>query len=284
VTLVSKFDPWRSALCTCPPKLTFNPYTGCDHGCTYCYASSYIPRFSQCRPKKNLIQRLSSEAAKLTGEIVSISNSSDPYPRLEAKMTLMRSCLEILSEHNCKVQIITKSSLVVRDIDLLEKIPSMVSLTITTDDDETARILEPHAPPVSERLKAVEKLVQKGLPIAVRIDPIIPFVNDHFEKLVENLAALGVKHITSSTYKVRQDDWKRFNAAMPEAAAKLRSLYFESGERMAGYIYLPRDLREGLMLRVAVSAKKNGIKFGTCREGLSRLNTNVCDGSWLLDE
>ena len=284
MTLISKFDPWRSALCTCPSKLTFNPYTGCDHGCTYCYASSYIPRFSQCRPKKNLIQRLNSEAAKLTGEIISISNSSDPYPRLEARMALTRSCLRTLSKHNCKVQIITKSNLVVRDIDLLAKVPSMVSLTITTDDDETSRKLEPHAPPVSQRLKTIAKLVKKGIPTAVRIDPIIPFVNDHFEKLVETLAALGVKHITSSTYKVKQDDWRRFGAAMPEVAAKLRPLYFERGERMAGYTYLPHDLRVSFMERIAVSAKKNGIKFGTCREGLSHLNTGVCDGSWLLDE
>jgi DNA repair photolyase len=283
VALISKFDPWRSALCTCPSKLTFNPYTGCDHGCTYCYASSYIPRFSQCRPKKNLIQRLRSEAAKLTGEIISIANSSDPYPRLEAKMCMTRSCLEILSRHNCKVQIITKSSLVARDIDLLRKIPSMASLTITTDNDETGRILEPYAPPVSERLKAVQTLVQKGLPTAVRIDPIIPYVNDHFEKLVETIAALGVKHITGSTYKVKQDDWRRVSAAMPEFAARLRPLYFEKGEKMAGYLYLPRDLRVSLMKKLRASAEKNGIVFGTCREGLSHLNTGACDGSWLLD-
>ena len=220
---------------------------------------------------------------KLTGEIISVSNSSDPYPRLEAEMGLMRSCLEIFSESNCKVQIITKSSLVVRDVDLLAKIPSMVSLTITTDDDEISRLLEPYAPPVSERLKTVEKLVQKGLLTAVRIDPVIPFVNDRFEELVETLAALGVKHITSSTYKVKQDDWRRFNTAMPEVAAKLRSLYFERGERIAGYVYLPRDVRASLMEKVSASAKKNGVKFGTCREGLSYLNTGACDGSWLLD-
>jgi DNA repair photolyase len=284
VTLISEFDPWRSALCTCPPKLTFNPYTGCDHGCVYCYASSYIPKFSHCRPKKNLTQRLRSEATKLNGQIISISNSSDPYPRLEAKTALMRSCMEILSRHNCKVQIITKSNLVVRDTDLLGRIPSMVSLTITTDDDTTARILEPYAPPVSERLKAIERLVQKGIPTAVRIDPILPFVNDQLEKLVETLAALGVKHITSSTYKVRHDDWRRFSAAMPEVAARLRPLYFEKGQRMAGYLYLPRDLRVSLMQKVRVAAEKNGVKFGTCREGLSHLNTGVCDGSWLFDE
>jgi DNA repair photolyase len=196
----------------------------------------------------------------------------------------MRSCLEILSGHNCKVQIITKSSLVTRDVDLLAKIPSMASLTITTDIDETARILEPYAPPVSERLKAVQKLVQKGLPTAVRLDPIIPFVNDHFGKLVETLAALGVKHITGSTYKVKQDNWRRFSAAMPELAAKLRPLYFERGERIAGYLYLPRDFRVSLMEKLHASAEKNGIVFGTCREGLSHLNSGVCDGSWLLDE
>jgi DNA repair photolyase len=136
---------------------------------------------------------------------------------------------------------------------------------------------------VSERLKAVQKLVQKGLPTAVRIDPIIPFVNDHFEKLVETLVVLGVKHITGSTYKVKQNNWRRFNAAMPEFAARLRPFYFEKGERMADYLYLPRDLRVSLMEKLRASAEKNGIVFGTCREGLSHLNTGVCDGSWLLD-
>lgn len=196
----------------------------------------------------------------------------------------MRSSLEILSTHDCKIQIITKSSLVVRDIDLLRKIPSMVSITITTDKDDTAEIIEPHAPPPSDRLKAVERLVQKGLPTAVRIDPIIPFVNDNLEKLVETLSSLGVKHVTSSTYKVKPNNWKRFSAAMPEIAAKLRPLYFQRGERMAGYLYLPRDLRSRLMESVRVLAEKNGIKFGTCREGLSHLNTGICDGSWLLDK
>jgi DNA repair photolyase len=221
---------------------------------------------------------------KLTGQIVSISNSSDPYPRLEAKMALMRDCLEILSENDCKVQIITKSSLVVRDIDLLRRIPSMVSLTITTDDDETARTLEPHAPPSSERLKAVGKLIQQGLRTTVRIDPIIPFVNDHFEELVGTLAALGVKHITCSTFKVKQDSWRRFAAAMPNAAARLKPLYFERGEKIGGYLYLPRDLRNSLLEEAYASAKENGVKFGTCREGLAHLNTGVCDGSWLFRE
>ena len=170
VPLISSFDPWRSGLCTCPPKLTFNPYTGCDHQCTYCYASSYIPNFKECRPKKDLLIALKREAAKLKGETISISNSSDPYPRAEASAGLTRRCLEILSESNCKIQIITKSNLVIRDDDLLSKIPATVALTITTEDDSLARQIEPFAPSPSERIRAVQDLIKAGIPVSVRID------------------------------------------------------------------------------------------------------------------
>ena len=97
--LLTAFDPWKSQICTCPDKLTFNPYTGCDHKCLYCYASSYIPNFFKCRPKKNLLSRLRQESTKLKGELISISNSSDPYPRIEKKLRLTRECLEILVEN-----------------------------------------------------------------------------------------------------------------------------------------------------------------------------------------
>jgi DNA repair photolyase len=282
VNLISQFDPWRSPLCTCPPKLTFNPYTGCDHKCIYCYASSYIPKFFSCKPKKDLLSRLEKEAEKLTGEIVSISNSSDPYPKMEAEKGLMRKCLQILSQHNCKIQIITKSNLVVRDIDMLKKIPSMVSLTITSDDDSMAKIIEPQAPPPSERLKTAEALIANGIPTSVRIDPVIPFVNDNPENLIGTLVSIGVKHVTSSTYKVKLDNWQRLNKALPETAEKLKPLYFERGERISGYTYLPKDLRLTLMKRFADLAKQYDVRFGTCREGLSQLNTATCDGSWLL--
>jgi DNA repair photolyase len=282
VSLITEFDPWRSKLCTCPPKLTFNPYTGCDHACVYCYASSYIPKFFRCRPKKDLIPGLKREAVKLKGEIVSIANSSDPYPNLEAKTGLTRKCLEILSQQNCKIQIITKSNLVVRDIDLLKKMPSIVSLTITTDDDNVAKLIEPHAPSSSERLKAVEILIEEGIPTSVRIDPIIPFINDNTENLVKTLASMNVKHITGSTYKVKLDNWQRFSITLPKTAEKLKPLYFEKGEKIGRYIYLPKDLRLKLMKTVGALAEKYGMKFGTCREGLSHLNTAVCDGSWLL--
>jgi DNA repair photolyase len=280
--LISEFDPWKSKLCTCPQKLTFNPYTGCDHGCVYCYASSYIPKFHNCRPKKDLLRRLEREASKLKGELISISNSSDPYPNIEEKNGLTRKCLDILSRYECKIQIVTKSPLVTRDIDILKKTRCMVALSITTDDDKISRRLEPRAPVSSERLKAMEALVKKGLPVAVRVDPIIPFLNDKPKRLIESLASLGVSHVTSSTYKVRPDNWRRFSKAFPEVAKKLSPLYFEKGERISGYFYLAKEPRYQLMKKVKEITEENAMKFGCCREGFSHLNSAFCDGSWLV--
>jgi len=229
-----------------------------------------------------MVQKLRREAAKLKGEIVSISNSSDPYPNLEAETRLTRKCLEILSDCSCKIQIITKSSLVVRDIDLLKKVPSMVALTVTTDNDATAKIIEPYAPPSSQRLEAIKMLTHMGVATSVRIDPVIPFVNDDPEKLVRKLASFGVRHITSSTYKVRPDNWQRFSAALPEIAAKLKPLYFDRGEKVAGYVLLPGHLRLALMERIRSLAEKENVRFGACRERLSHMNTGICDGSWML--
>jgi DNA repair photolyase len=280
--LITRFDPWRSTLCTCPPKLTFNPYTGCDHACIYCYASSYIPNFARCRPKKNLIHNLQREAARLKGETVSIANSSDPYPRIEAETGLTRMCLAILAQQDCRIQIITKSTLITRDTDLLNKIPCTVALTITTDDDNTAKLIEPHAPSPTERLKTAETLISKGIPVSARIDPVIPFVNDNPKRLIAELASIGIKHVTSSTYKIKPDNWQRLALTMPDIAEKLEPLYFQQGEKTGGSTLLPKDLRLKLLKNVRNLAMKNGMKFGVCRENLTQLNTAACDGSWLL--
>lgn len=285
--LLTKFDPWKSRavtyqFCTCLDKLTFNPYTGCDHKCVYCYASSYIPNFFNCRPKKKLVKRLEKESHKLKGEIVSISNSSDPYPTIEKELGLTRKCLEILSRQNCKIQVITKSNLVTRDVDILERTTSMVAVSITTENDEISKQLEPNAPSSSARIKAIETLTQKEIPVCVRIDPVIPFLNDNHNELIKTLASMGVKHITSSTYKVKTDNWRRFSAVFPEIAKQLEPFYYERGERIRGYRYLPREMRYSLMGRVKELTEQNGMKFGTCREGLSQLNSATCDGSWLL--
>jgi DNA repair photolyase len=282
VPLITKFDPWQSGLCTCPPKLTFNPYTGCDHQCIYCYASSYIPNFNDCRPKKDLLATLKREAAKLNGETISLCNSSDPYPRAEASEGLTRRSLEILAESNCKIQIITKSNLVVRDDDLLRKVPSTVALTVTTEDDDLARLIEPFAPLPSQRLRAIEDLTKAGVPVSARIDPIIPLVNDQPQRLIADLACMGVRHLTCSTYKAKPDNWLRLARAMPKVAEKLKPLYFQQGEKIGGNTLLPKELRFKILKNLRDLAVAQGMKFGVCREGLAGLNTAPCDGSWLI--
>jgi DNA repair photolyase len=225
---------------------------------------------------------LKREAAKLKGETVSIANSSDPYPGLEAEAGLTRKCLAILAQSNCRIQIITKSSLVTRDTDLLSKVPSTVAVTITTDDDDKAKLIEPYAPSPTERLKTVELLARKGIPVSVRVDPVIPLVNDNTESLIATVASIGVKHVTSSTYKIKRDNWQRFTMAMPEIAEKLKPLYFSEGEKVGGCTLLPNALRLKLMSAVRSLAIEHGLRFGVCRENLSQLNTAPCDGSWLL--
>lgn len=222
------------------------------------------------------------EAARLKGEIVSISNSSDPYSCTEAITGLTRRCLEILVKSNCRIQIITKSNLVARDHDLLSKAQSTVALTITTLDTNVAKLLEPHAPPPVERLGAAEELIRRSIPVSVRIDPIIPFVNDKPEKLVATIASIGVKHVTSSTYKIKPDNWGRFSVAMPATGEKIRTLYFKQGEKIGGNILLPKDLRFKLMKNIRDLVIANGMEFGVCREGFTQLNTTTCDGSWML--
>jgi len=277
--LLTTFDPWHSPLCTCLNKLTFNPYTGCDHKCVYCYATSYIPNFYNCRPKKDLTTRLQQEASRLKGQLISIANSSEPYPAIEKHLSLTRKCLQTLSQHSCRLQIITKSNLVTRDSDILKKVASVVAFTITTDNNELAQKLEPNAPTPLQRIQAIRALTQKGIPVCVRIDPIIPLLNDNPETLIKTLATLRVKHITSSTYKVKQDNWKRFSHTFQATAKQLEPLYFANGERIGGYRYLPKKLRYNIMKTIREQTQKAGMTFGTCREGFPQLNTASCDGA-----
>lgn len=281
--LITPFDPWKSKLCTCPEKLTLNPYTGCSYRCVYCYVSSYVANFYQCRPKKGLIQNLEKEASKLKGELISIANSSDPYPPIEKVLGLTRACLRVLSKHDCKIQLVTKSTLVTRDINLLKKIPSMVAMTITTED-ETAKILEPCAPPTMKRFKALETLIQNDISVTARVDPIIPSLNDNPQELVRKLGSIGVSHVTCSTYKVKQDNWKRFTQAFPALAKSLQPLYFERGERIGHSFYLSKEMRREMVLKVKELVEDEGMKFSSCREGFPQLNSAVCDGSWLIRE
>lgn len=281
--ILNPFDPWKSRLCTCPSKLSLNPYTGCPHGCLYCYARSYIPHFSCCRPKADLPRRLDREAARVPpGRLVAMSSSSDPYPPMEEKLCLSRSCLKILRDRGLAVQVVTKSCLVARDAQLLAGMRASVAMTLTTLDDSISRILESGAALPGQRLKAMEKLAALGVPVSARIDPIIPGINDaEIDDLVSAVSRAGARHITSSTYKARPGGLKRIVNAFPEQGAALQRLFAE-GEMMEGSLYLPAELRMDLMERIAASAELEGRTFSSCREGSAPAPGINCDGSHLL--
>jgi len=285
VDVIREFDPWGDPLCTCPKKYGFNPYTGCPHRCIYCYITSYIPRAFECRVKKNLIVRVERDLKRIDKRrIISMSNSSDPYPPMEAKLKLTRACLELFSREGCRVQVVTKSDLVTRDIDMLLQLSSVVSFTITTLKRNLSRKLEPLAPPPKRRLKAVQKLSSADVPVSLRLDPIIPGLNDvEIDRIVEAVASVGAKHVTSSTFKPRPDGWHRFQRVFPETATKLTPLYFEQGKRHHNSWYLPREVRLELMKRIRETCTAHGLTFASCREGLQELTTGAsCDGSHLI--
>jgi DNA repair photolyase len=157
-----------------------------------------------------------------------------------------------------------------------------VALTITTDDDNLAKIMEPFAPSPSQRIRAAHDLTQAGIPVSVRIDPIIPTLNDQHQKLITEIASIGIKHITASTYKAKPDNWTRLAQAFPKVMEKLEPLYFQQGERVGGSVLLHKEYRFKLLKGVRDLAMANGMRFGVCREGLTELNTAACDGSWLM--
>ena len=281
--ILRSFDPWKSQLCTCPAKMSLNPYTGCPHGCLYCYASSYIPRFAECRPKVDLLKRLARESSKIRpGTLVALSNSSDPYPPMEKDLRLSRGCLQILKERGLRVQVVTKSHLVAQDAELLAEMLACVAITVTTLQDSICRRLEPGAPLPAKRLDAMAKLAKRGVAVSARIDPIIPGINDaEIEQLVAAVSRAGAGHITSSTYKARPGNMNKIISAFPQEGAALKSL-FARGDKVAGSCYLPADTRCDLMQRVKESAQREGVTFSSCREGWATVPGINCDGSHLL--
>jgi len=282
------FDPWKSPLCTCPPKYSLHPYTGCSHRCLYCYATSYIG-VRDSAPKRGFLEQLARDLSVADrGLTVEMSTSSDPYPPIEASLELTREALRTLFERGFKVLITTKSSLVVRDADLLSKGRSAVMITITTLDEDVSKRLEPGAPPPNERLSALRELARRGVPVGVRVDPVVPFINDdphQLSSLVEKAYEAGAKHVVTSTYKAKPDSFRRLTAAFPEVASKLADAYFSMKTLASGYYYLPRALREKLLAPVVRTASKLSMSFATCREGLSSkdyYSAKSCDGSHLI--
>lgn len=275
------FDPWKNPLCTCPKKYSLNPYTGCSFSCIYCYISSFIKNPFQVREKKDILNKIRKDVDKLDKNIyVSLSNSSDPYPYIEEKLNITREILKIFKDNYIKTLIITKSDLLLKDLDLLKNMKISVSITITTFN-EIYKILEPFAPNPLRRLNALKKLKEAKIKTSVRIDPIIPFVNDDMAEIENMIKTLSnyCEQIIVSTLKLKPDSIKRFKEKLPDIYEKIIPLY---KERIRGNLYLDSSYRYKIISSIYNTAKKYNIYFSSCREGFEEFNTNVCDGSGLI--
>jgi DNA repair photolyase len=187
-----------------------NPYVGCQHGCSYCYAR-YIKRFTgHLEPwglftdvKVNAPDLLRKEITKKKRGRVWISGLCDPYQPLELKYEITRKCLEILAANEWPVTIQTRSPLVLRDLDIIKGVQDLeAGLSITTADDKIRRLFEPYATSVEDRLDALEELHQNGIRTYAMIAPVLPGA----EGLAEALAG-KVDHIIIDRMNYHYADW-----------------------------------------------------------------------------
>jgi DNA repair photolyase len=162
-----------------------NPYLGCSHGCRYCYAA-FMRKYShhhqharwgtfvEC--KANIVELLRRELSRRRNRgAVMLSSVCDPYQPVERQRQLTRGCLEALSEFGWEVEILTRSPLVVRDLDILTTMPQVsVGFSIGTENDRVRSILEPGAPPIRSRVQALKELHEAGVTTWVFIAPILP--------------------------------------------------------------------------------------------------------------
>ncbi len=183
-----------------------NIYKGCCHGCIYCDSRSecyQVDNFDEVRAKANSSIIIENELrSKRQKGIVGTGAMSDPYNPMEVKYKLTREALELINKYHYGIGILTKSDLVLRDLDVLLKIKShseaMVNFTITTDDDNLCKIIEPNVTGSSDRFKALKTLSDAGIFCGILLMPILPFINDNIENIiniVKKAKECGVKFV-----------------------------------------------------------------------------------------
>jgi len=190
-----------------PFDLSVNPYRGCEHGCVWCYArpshnymglSAGLDFETKLFYKKNAAAHLREELNRRSYKPspINLGANTDPYQPVERKLGVTRSILEVLAESHHPVTIVTKGSLVVRDLDVLARLAAeqlvKVFVSVTTLDDELKRRMEPRAAAPKARLAAIGKLAEAGIPVGVMYAPVVPAINDHeLEAVLEASAAAG---------------------------------------------------------------------------------------------
>lgn len=224
-----------------------NPYRGCTHSCVYCYAQD-VTRFEPSRPwgevlevRSNIVEVLRKELMRARDGVVGVGTVTDPYQPAEERYELTRGCLAGLRSRGVEASVLTKSPLVLRDMDLLEGwAGAEVGLSIASMDEGLSAVLEPGAPKPDERMAALERLARAGVRTYLMAAPIIPGLWDgpsSLSELVECAFSAGVRRII----------WDRYNPK-PIAQNRLRAVLSNAGllDKMTGAPDGDRDVRKAI--------------------------------------
>ncbi len=272
------------------PDISFdqsiNPYRGCEHGCTYCYArpthcylghSAGLDFETQLYVKPNAAALLEAELAKpgYKPSTIALGTNTDPYQPIERQLGLTRQILEVLEAARHPVGIVTKSALVLRDADILSRMAkdglAKVALSVTTLDRRLARSMEPRASTPTKRLEALRGLHAAGVPTAVMVAPIIPALNDHeIEGILEAASAAGVAEAGYVMLRLPLEIGQLFREWLatdyPERASRVMKLVQEMHDG--------RDYRSAFGLRQKGSGPYAGQVAMRFRLALKRLGLN----------
>ncbi len=219
-----------------------NLYRGCQHGCIYCDSRSscyQLGNLSDIKIKQNALELLGKELKSIKQKgTIGFGSMNDPYMPIEQSLNTTRKALEICAKYNFPIHLITKSNLVVRDIDILQKISATyaaISITITTTDNALAKKIEPNAPTPSDRFKALQTLSEAGIYCGITLMPVLPFINDtveNIEAIFEQASQSGVKYIIGQmgvTLRDTQRDYfyKKLDENFPGLKEKYITTYGE---------------------------------------------------------
>lgn len=245
-------------------EYSLNPYQGCEHGCVYCYArnthtywgySSGTDFETTILAKKNAAELLEKKITSKSWKPypIMLSGNTDCYQPVEKKLQLTRQLLEVFLKYKHPVGIVTKNTLILRDLDLLKELNRFglisVAISVNTLDDKLRRKLEPRASSIHKRLDLIRRLSSAGIPVTVLAAPIIPGLNDHdIFNLVKKVASLGARRISHIVLRLNGDlpeifsDW--LDKSYPDRAKKVLNKISEMhngklgssvyGERMRG--------------------------------------------------
>lgn len=233
-----------------------NPYRGCEHGCAYCYAQD-VTRFETERPwgdrvevKTNLVQRLKRELEVRADGVHGIGTVTDPYQPLEKKYELTRGSLAVLKRSGARISILTKSDLVLRDIDILRSWPDAeVGMSVSCLSEGITEAIEPHAPSPSRRFRALAELSSEGISVYVMFAPLIRGLCDSDEDIRRVVRAAGEASVKTIM-------WDKFNPK-PMASSRLKNALVEKGIE-SWTLHSSEDLRR-VRSTLASEAESEGI-------------------------